>query len=959
MNPAGIGTANRHGSNNKSKDRPRLLPLRGRDEQIAQLNVSLQAVAHQNQSKVLLVKAGPGSGKTRLLLESVNLAARSNFAVVNGSSTFLSSAHGTPRTTADIPYARRGGLDDAFGPASPANALKDLRTGLREALEHGPTLVALDDLHLIDMSVLMAVRDLVAHLSGRPVLWVLAFGSEELETSRGPTDLFLGKLRTEQMPELTALTGEALAQLVADHLGATPDPAVIEMAESIGDSPRAVIELVRGLVADGDLCITDNGAQLLLPRHEMVNSSGRIQVPAPVPPRFAAMAQQKLRPLSPFTAKVLKLAAILGSPFTPADLSAMLDESPVDLLTALDEAFGHGILFCRMNDFAFRSDAIWRVILDSVPPPMGVLLRKQAATMLLTQPNGVEAAAVHLVHVAQPGDIEAVRIISTAATRLLMSDPATAASLAMRGMELLKPEEDEHVRLAAAAVEAFVRAGDPALAVKAAEETIAQATDLGRAHTSSHAAAIAALRSWLSVALLLQGKVHEAGRAASDALAVSAGEPEQRERLGLIQLAAEFLTDDSAAARHAEEILALPAPPAPAVMAGALTIRACERWRSGQVNDAIELLRDASDADRGSQGVQLLDPQWILCSILTKIGEFEDATSVAKAAARKFPEIGMTAVSALLQAPMHLAKGHLDDAERSARTGIEAMVGLCVPMLAPQAWRVRALVALRRGLLAEAEEHLHVLERQFPRDSSRPWWAMRFLLAAQVAEAKSGAQAAIELLAEIWASAGGRRELLLEDPSAAACCVRWALESGAPDIAHIVVDTAKALRTGNRNLHALRVGALHAQALLDGDLDALTQASHSHRDPWAQATAAEDRARLLLTRDDREAAIVELEKVLSTYSALGGERDTARVRRDLRQLGVRRRHWKHAKRPVSGWDSLTNAERRVAELVANGLTNRQVANELFVSPHTVGFHLRQVYRKLSLRSRVDLIRLKF
>jgi DNA-binding CsgD family transcriptional regulator len=175
----------------------------------------------------------------------------------------------------------------------------------------------------------------------------------------------------------------------------------------------------------------------------------------------------------------------------------------------------------------------------------------------------------------------------------------------------------------------------------------------------------------------------------------------------------------------------------------------------------------------------------------------------------------------------------------------------------------------------------------------------------------------------------------------------------------MVVDTARTLRTSNRNLPALRTSALHAQALLDGDLDALAQASHSHRDPWAQAAAAEDHARLLLARADREAAILALEKVLSAYSALGGERDTARVRRDLRQLGVRRRHWKRAKRPVSGWDSLTNAERRVAELVANGLTNRQVAKELFVSPHTVGFHLRQVYRKLGFRSRLELIRFKF
>jgi len=46
------------------------------------------------------------------------------------------------------------------------------------------------------------------------------------------------------------------------------------------------------------------------------------------------------------------------------------------------------------------------------------------------------------------------------------------------------------------------------------------------------------------------------------------------------------------------------------------------------------------------------------------------------------------------------------------------------------------------------------------------------------------------------------------------------------------------------------------------------------------------------------------------------------------------------------WDALTGTERTVAELVAQGLTNREVAARIFLSPHTVSFHLRKVYRKL-------------
>jgi DNA-binding CsgD family transcriptional regulator len=56
------------------------------------------------------------------------------------------------------------------------------------------------------------------------------------------------------------------------------------------------------------------------------------------------------------------------------------------------------------------------------------------------------------------------------------------------------------------------------------------------------------------------------------------------------------------------------------------------------------------------------------------------------------------------------------------------------------------------------------------------------------------------------------------------------------------------------------------------------------------------------------------------------------------------------------WAMLTVSERAVAEHVANGLTNREAASQLFISPHTVDYHLRQIFRKLELRSRVELAR---
>ena len=61
------------------------------------------------------------------------------------------------------------------------------------------------------------------------------------------------------------------------------------------------------------------------------------------------------------------------------------------------------------------------------------------------------------------------------------------------------------------------------------------------------------------------------------------------------------------------------------------------------------------------------------------------------------------------------------------------------------------------------------------------------------------------------------------------------------------------------------------------------------------------------------------------------------------------------RRPSSGWESLTPAERDVVRLVCEGLANKDIATRLFVSPKTVQAHLTHVYTKLGLSSRVQLV----
>jgi DNA-binding CsgD family transcriptional regulator len=63
---------------------------------------------------------------------------------------------------------------------------------------------------------------------------------------------------------------------------------------------------------------------------------------------------------------------------------------------------------------------------------------------------------------------------------------------------------------------------------------------------------------------------------------------------------------------------------------------------------------------------------------------------------------------------------------------------------------------------------------------------------------------------------------------------------------------------------------------------------------------------------------------------------------------------RRTKRPAAGWDALTHSERRVAELTAQGLTNRQIGESLFVSSRTVQTHLAHTFRKLGIGSRAEL-----
>jgi DNA-binding CsgD family transcriptional regulator len=188
--------------------------------------------------------------------------------------------------------------------------------------------------------------------------------------------------------------------------------------------------------------------------------------------------------------------------------------------------------------------------------------------------------------------------------------------------------------------------------------------------------------------------------------------------------------------------------------------------------------------------------------------------------------------------------------------------------------------------------------------------------------------------------------------------VRIALAAGDAELAKAVTELAARRQELNPSVASIAGAAAHTRGLLSQSRPDLEQAAAILAPgprPLALAAVLEDLGGIRLAGGDRSGAADAFDRVLRICVDAGAARDAARARKRLRELGIRRRV-QALDRPKLGWESLTDAELQVAHLAAAGCTNRGIADRLFVSPHTVNTHLRHVFDKLDIRSRVDLTR---
>lgn len=884
--------------------------------------------------RIMLVEGEPGIGRTRLLGEAARRAADEGFVVVGAD---------TPpelRRPADLELLLAA-LDEPGLPPRPTGGQDQPAERLWAALERRArstsVLVVLDDLEWADTATLLALQTLPIRLASSPVCWILArrIGCGGAELDR----LFL-RLQAggAVLLRLRPLTGGAVSDLVTAALGASPDPDLRVLADGAGGNPLLLLELMNGLLDEGGVVISQGHAHLVTSR---------------LPERAHLVVQGRLDDLDPAARRLLELAAMLGPAFHPLVAADLLGTTPFDLLPSLEAILATGLLAAREETLVFRHDLVRESVITDIPGPLRQALHVQIGRTLLEHGGNVKDAAAHLMSGAVPGAPEVLQCLDRASAAMLDTYPTVAAELTRRALDLTEPADPQWFARTMTAMRTLVVAGD----LMEAAELVETALDQGASGPSA-----AELLTALSFVLVPMGQTARASDTAKAVLDMPDLPGEVRDRAELALLQAEVgLQESGSVLDRARAIVEAGDVPGRSLLSGALIVLALDGWAAGDLIGALDLTRTGvRQALNDGMRECRLHPGLILASFLVDVRLVDEARRtmmLGASAAGGIGRDGWAAGPAIVRSRIDLAEGRPGEAISGAGAALKAADAVGAHLLGACARSALALAALRSGDLETATEHgLGDVGAGGP--APPPFDLTRMeLVRAQVTEACDGPRAALPGLRRLLDGLAEHNRALTCDPTAAAWLVRTALAAGEPGSAEEVVTAAGRLAGTNPGLPSVVAAAEHARGLLHGDPDLLRNAAAEHADRWACASAYEDLGMLLGGVDGaRGQTIQALDEALSYYAAVGAERDAARIRRRLRRMGEHRRHWNHRDRPAVGWGSLTGAEQRISGLVAEGLTNQRIADQLFVSVHTVAFHLRQVFRKLDVRSRVELAR---
>ena len=917
--------------------------IRGRDSELAVLGEHLGRL-RSGVGGVLLLEGAAGIGKSRLLDEAAEAARRNSCrvgwaAADPGDSVVALAVLMAALFDGDEPLLERAALGDLRAlPEHRYWLLQHLQALLEKAALDAPLLVCLDDAQWSDSGTAAALRALPVRLASVPIIWIVAFRPDQGSGQLTGALQYLARHGAEKIT-LGPLDDDAVAELAADALHAQPDDALLEMARRSHGSPFLLVELLSGMREEGLVRVHSGRAELVDSR---------------LPLRVRDSMRERLARVSERAREAATVAASLGRRFSFGELAAMLDLSPAALLGPVRELIEADLLVDTQERLEFRHDITREAVRDSVPVSARRALDRHAIDVLLAGGALPVEVAIQLAASAELGDEIAITTLFKAAKTLETTDPGAAADLSRRAFEIAPPRHALRGPLAAQTAVLLHAAGRPEEArafadtslrdtLPAEQEARVRLSIAGmfsispdvRVDTGRQALALPDLPPGLRaqhlsclVHNLNVGGRFEEGRANLAEARAAVGDSGDATAL--------FILD------FAENGLA---------------------YFDGRFERALELTEMAIRSGAASQDLarERLTHAWRceLLSVLDRVDESVELTASGVAAAQRDRQGWALRIFENWRGRQSLQLGRLHDA-----------AAILEGQFSPEDDEPHDSILDAPGVVALGRVALHTGDARLRRRTETLARAMldhgplsfrrhgAWLLALQAMA--SGDAAA----ARAWLTSLGEEErksivpLFPLDVTDEVDLVRIANAAGDHELAESAVAAAERRAEMNPDVRMIAATAAHARGLLSGSHDDLARAVElfdAGPRPLALDAALEDLGAARVGDGTTSDGIEALDRALVLCVHTGATWDAGRVRSRLRGVGVRRRVVS-AQRPGKGWAAMTTSEVVVARLVAEGLTNRAVAEQLFVSQHTVSSHLRHVFEKLEINSRAELRR---
>lgn len=909
-------------------------PIRGRADELKLIS-TLVASLRQGRGGILVIEGPPGIGKSRLAMELINIAEKSDVRALFGQafeyqravpfySLFTATLHADPPVgdaeelrrlgnSADLHYWVVHGLDAA------------IHTAAREK----PLTIVLEDIHWADTSSLVALRALTATRYESPVLWVVSArtGAGGPATQDTLTEL---DRRGAQFIRLTALPRSGMIDMVEDTVRARADVSVVNLADKAHGNPFLLTELLGGLQEEGRLEVTRGCAV----------ATGDF-----LPQRLSATMQQRLDALSEGSREVIQVAAVLPDRFTAVVLAHMLERQPAALVSAIDEAVRADLLVEDGDHLKFRHDLLRDAARQSLPQTLRRAMERQAATVMLEVGAAPEEVATQLVRSADVGDQAAIAALRQAAQSVAKSDKSGAADLSRRALELLPADDAQRGAVLAETVGLLHFSGRYQEADDLAVAMLSELPPEGEAQTRLRVMKAADgldERVAENRRALQLSRIDDATRARHHAwLACNhAVSGLSYDRSFISQaLASADATKDPESQLICEITLAI------MDYVDGFALRALERLNK------VDFHTDGHDPSFTSTLAGIHQT-----NALTYIGRSDEAAVIIdeglKSARGEGGEVAL-ALWALQRAANQLAVGDIC----TARASLESV--------APSLWGTMSEISMNRWLIL-TEVAAHTGDQNLLHDATIH---ARSADPGGITMVNRGAAYVLALAAWLcgdtheaarWLSCDSGHVL---NPMWNNCfdqfifTARVAVAAGDAGLRARVLQSLHLLEHDSEAIPVFAAMILHTRGILERDVHALTDAAAALRGarPLLSAAAAEDAGTEFARRGANLPAIEKLNEAFDAYAKCGASADARRVARRLRSLGVERRIVQS--REKVGWDSLTDAELKVVNLIAGGATNSTVAEQLHLSPNTVKSHLRNAFAKLGINSRSQLAEL--